>query len=476
MPIESVAPEDLEETEENDKAKQKPRPVVRRRLLRRTNTVKLKADFALPIDRLARLAEQEELDEEDDSLFDPTDLDPAQPLVLPFQQTNGGNGQSTDEYLRQLQETNRIKAHIWRVPKIFAERNPLITRKPASAPGWAYQGEIPFSPDALDEDLLTLFADGFYFIEVRERGRFKAGFLKTIGNPSQPSESAAAPAIQPVIVQESQPADPIKDAKAQVYVMNSVVEAATQLLQAQAAAKPDAPKPPTLKERIEELRALQQLMQPNQPQQNPQQRDPLERFAEALESEAVKKILNVVKNDKAPLPTEPQTTFWDFAAQAAEFLAPGLNPLLAGLGRWLMMSVAPQQQGSRPDPQPQRSQNALAGANAPQATPATTNAPEEDFAVDIRFLVEDLAAQTPVAVTAQKINEIVRTKPFIRPFLTKYLSASNEEIWQDLLSLCESEEEAAQMRQALDDCAWKDDWLNNLKQALTGGSNVKSQS
>lgn len=446
-------------------------PASRRLIQRRGNTVKLKADFALPIGRLARLAEEEE-HEEDGSFLDPSDLDFDQPVVMPFQPDNGSDGQSTDEYLRQLQEANRIKAFIWRVPKVFAERNPLITKKPANAPGWAFQGEIPFSPESLDSDLLTLFADGFYFVEVREKGRYKAGFLKTIGNPAPPAHESAAPAPQ-IVVQESQPPalDPVKDAKAQILVMNGVVAAATRLLETQAMAQGTPQKQPSLKERIEEMRAMQQLFAPQQ-QQPAQQRDPLERLSEALESEAVKKIISAVKRDDA-LTAEPQTSFWDFAAQAAEVLAPGLNPLLVGLGRWLMGAAA-QQQVSRPPaptrPTQQHPQAALAGTTPPADT---NEAPEEDNAVDIRFLVEDLARQAPVEETAAKINEIARTRPFVKPFLKKYLNSPNEEIWQDLLDLCESDEETAQMKQALEACTWKDEWLNNLKLAVTGGDNAK---
>lgn len=468
------------------------RPTVQpasRRLLqrRRGNNVQLKADFSLPIDRLARLAEEEPDDDED---FAETELDLLEPVALPFQQNNSGDSVSTDEYLRQLQETNRVKAHIWRVPKLFAERNPLITRKPASAPGWAFQGEIPFSPDTLDNDLLTLFADGYYFVEVRERGRFKASFLKTIGNPSNPqTDPPIVPAPQ-VIVQEPAPAsDPIKDAKAQILVMNSVVTAATRLLEAQATAQnAPPPKQPTLKERIEELKALQQLVNPPQAQQP--QRDPMERFAEALESEALKKILSAVKSDN-PVVTEPPTSFWDFAAQAAEYLAPGLNPLLAGLGAVLMnqlQGAQPQQPALNPTRAQQPRQQALAGAQTNQrAEPANTASPDieaeainaesqtEEEGVDIRFLLVDLFNQAPVTETAVKINDLTANKPFIRPFLKQYLAMPNEEIFAGVLDLCESEAEAQQVRQALAACAWKDEWLNNLKGVLTGGDNAEEK-
>jgi len=364
------------------------------------------------------------------------------------------------------------------VPPAFAARNPLIARKPASAPGWAYQGEIPFDPETLDSDLLTLFNDGHYFVEVRERGEFRSGMLKTVGDPAS-LETMMPPAASPVIVQEhaTPPPDPLKDAKAQTHIMESVISAATRLIEAQAIAQPVQPvKPPSLKERLEELKLMQQMFAPQQPQQ--QQHDPLEKLASALEGETLKRILSTIKSENPIAPAEPPTSFWDFAAQAAEYLAPGLNPLLAGLGQWLLNSIpsvqAPQQQKQqqrptppRPLPSPQPQPPAATSDAADEQLPETGEEPAtEEEGVSIQFLIQDLIANTPTDQTAAKVKELMRTRPFVRPFLKQYLAKDNAAIWEELIGLCETEQEAATLREGLASCTWKEDWLNSLKQHL----------
>lgn len=479
IPIEDEELDDTEdieqddEIEEIDEPEEEPRPrrrSARSRSRRRPqrHTVNLKADFSMPIERLARLAEEDYADEDETPDPYPSGSAATDLAALPFEHADGMDGISTDEYLRQVKERNRVKALIYRVPKLFADRNPLISKKPASTPGWAFQGEVPFDPQTLDSDLLTLFSDGHYFIEIRDRGRFKAGFLRTIGNPQ--NADPLPPAAAPIVVHEPAPsANPLADTKAQVMMMNSVVAAATRLLEAKASAEPPAPRPPSLKERIDEMVALQRLLQPPQAAAAVPAHDPLERLANALESEAVKKVLNHVKSENPIATAEPPTGFWDFATQAAEVLAPGLNPLLGALGSWISGQIAsqapPQAPTNRPTAPP-RPAGAIppARAAAPQPPPPQ---PEEN-AVNLEFLIEDLFAQTAVEETAAKIRTLA-SKPFVGRFVKQYLAAPNEQIWGDLLDLCETEGERTQLQQSLAAATWKEDWINALKAQLNGG-------
>jgi hypothetical protein len=192
----------------------------------------------------------------------------------------------------------------------------------------------------------------------------------------------------------------------------------------------------------------------------------MERLAETLESEAIKKIIGAIKSENPVESPQESSGFWDFAMGAVEQLAPGLNPLLAGLGRMLMNSglptapTAPIEQASRPVVTP-----AAISTDLPVDT--TTNAATvEDDGVDIRFLLQDLANNVAPETTAQKIRDLMANKPLIKPFLKKYLSADNQTIWNDVIGLAENEAEAANLRQALEACDWREGWLNSLKQHL----------
>ncbi len=439
--------------------------------------VKVKADFTMPVERFARLAE-EEVDDDEEEIEEIEEADsrnyrhllygnglasvPVQPRVV-----TEDHSESVREHLRQVSEANAFKARIWRVPDTFAKRNPLIQRKPANAIGWSYQGEFAYDPDTLDDDLLSVFTDGHYFVEVREHGKFVQGMLRTVGDPSS-AETVVTPAAQPTVIHESAPApDPLKDAKANVYVMNSVVEAATKLLEAQAHQQPPAPsKPPSLKERLEELRLMQQMFAPPQPALS--QTDPLEKLASALESESMKRILSTIKSDNPVAPVEPQSSFWDFAAGAMETLAPGLNPLLAGLGRYLA-GLAQASPAQSPAPtNPARPTQIPAPVEAPvvESEASSTTETEEDNGVNIQFLIQDLINQVPAEQTAQKVRQMSAGKPFIKPFLKQYLAKENAALWEELISLCESDGEAATLREGLAECTWKDDWLDALKKHL----------
>jgi len=443
------------------------------------NQVKVNASFSLPVGQFAQLAndQHEEDDDEEteeieeiDSLADRNMLFGTGLAPVPFRSPMADEGRTeyVRDHLRQVSEANAFKAKIWRVPEGFAIRNPLIQRKPASAPGWAYQGDIPYDPDSLDSDLLTLFSDGFYFVEIRERGAFRSGMLKTIGNPAAKSSDAVAPIVppQPVYIHEPAPmVDPVKEATAQAKILDTVLTATTRLLEAQTAQQPAQQKQPSLKDRVEELQMLQNLFAPKQAVQ--QQRDPLEKLAEALESETLKKILGTIKSDN---PVEPQpegSSFWDFASGAVEQLAPGLNPLLAGLGRWLMTTAFSGDGGQQPKPV---NQPVVIPVDASLPTQQHETAPPkaipEDDSVDIRFLIQDLADQVPPEVTAKKVKDLMANKPFIRPFLKKYLAADNQTILNEVVGLADDETEAASLRQALEACDWREDWLNSLKQHL----------
>ena len=443
------------------------------------NQVKVSANFSLPIEQFAQLANDQSEDYDDEEIEETEEIDsPVDRNLLfgtglasvPFRSpvADEGRAEYVRDHLRQVSEANAFKAKIWRVPEGFAIRNPLIQRKPASAPGWAYQGDIPYDPDSLDSDLLTLFSDGFYFVEIRERGLFRSGMLKTIGNPAAKSSDAVAPIVppQPVYIHEPAPVvDPVKEATAQAKILDTVLTATTRLLEAQTAQQPAQQKQPSLKERLEEMKLMQQMFAPPAPTQ--QQRDPLEKLAEALESETLKKILGTIKSDN---PVEPQpegSSFWDFASGAVEQLAPGLNPLLAGLGRWLMTTAFSGDGGQQPKPVNQSAAIPVGTSLPTQQTNATPpEATPEDDGVDIRFLIQDLANQVPPEDTAQKVKDLMANKPFIRPFLKKYLAADNQTILNEVVGLAENETEAASLRQALEACEWRDEWLNSLKQHL----------
>jgi hypothetical protein len=460
-----------------EQAPEKPRrkrSYTRRRLREEKpepNQVKVNANFSLPIEQFAQLANDqfEEDDEEEIEEVEETDSRDRRHLLygpglasLPFQPRVAAedHSESVREHLRQVNEASAFKARIWSVPAAFAQRNPMIQRKPKVAPGWAMRGEIQYDPDSLESDLLALFADGYYFVEIRERGQFHSGQMVTVGDPSSP-EVTMPQTVQRTIVHEPAAApDPLKDAKANAFVMNSVIEAATKLLEAQAHQQPAQQKQPSLKDRLEELKMMQQMFAPAQPQQ--QQRDPLERPAEQLSS------------------------FWDFAAQAAEYLAPGLNPLLAGVGQWLLASLQPTPPPQQPPPMQRPVSNKP--PQLPQRTPVTTapatvveqpsDAGEEpateDDGVNIQFLVSDLLANEAPQVTADKVKAMLRSKPFIRPFLNEYLSKPNAELFGLLIGLCEGEQEAVTMREGLQACTWKEDWLNSLKRHLRNESRTNA--
>lgn len=435
--------------------------------------VKVKADFTMPVSQFARLAEEEieyeeeiEEDEEADSRYSRHLLYGDGLAPLPFQPrvVTEGHSESVREHLRQVNEAAAFKARIWSVPAAFAQRNPMIQRKPKVAPGWAMRGEIQYDPDTLESDLLALFADGYYFVEVRERGAFCSGQLVTVGDPS-PETMLAAP-TQPTIIHEAAPhTDPVKEANAQAKMLDTFSTAFARLLEAQSSQQPSPQKPPSLKDRLEELQMLKQMFAPPVAVGQQQQRDPLEKLAEALESEALKKILGAVKSENPVQTAEEQSGFWDFAMNAVEQLAPGLNPLLAGLGRMLMTSNEPtavttQQSArtSRPSIKPQQ----LPVTEPPE----TITSNEEEEGVDIRFLIQDLAAQTEPEETAKKVKAIMASKSFARPFLKQYLAADNKDIWEALIGLAENEQEAAELRKALEACEWREKWLNSLKQHL----------
>lgn len=88
--------------------------------------------------------------------------------------------------------------------------------------------------------------------------------------------------------------------------------------------------------------------------------------------------------------------------------------------------------------------------------------------MNLEFLLEDLLKRAPVEETAEKVRALA-SKPFVGRFVKQYLAAPNEQIWQDLFGLCETEEERAQLRQSLDAADWKEEWLNSLKAQLNGG-------
>lgn len=436
--------------------------------------VKVKADFTVPVAQFARFAEEEieyeeeiEEDEEADSRDHRYLLYGDGLAPVPFQPrvAAGDHSDSVREHLRQVNEAAAFKARIWSVPSAFAQRNPMIQRKPKVSPGWAMRGEIQYDPETLESDLLGLFADGYYFVEVRERGTFCSGQLVTVGDPSSAEPALAAPQT---IIHESQPqVDPVKEANAQAKILDTISNAFARMLEAQSAQQPAQQKPQSLKDRLEELQMLKQMFQPPATANPQPQRDPLEKLAEALESEALRKILGAVKSENPVQPAEDQSGFWDFAMNAVEQLAPGLNPLLAGLGRMLMSSGEP----TAPQP-PAQQTTRTARPVSPQQLPVVAEKPTtitsdaEDEGVDIRFLIQDLAAQADPAGTAEKIKALMASKPFARPFLKQYLSAKNEDIWEGLIGLAENETEAADLRKALDACDWREDWLNSLKQHL----------
>lgn len=433
--------------------------------------VKVKADFTMPVERFARLAE-EEFDDDEEATEEVEEADPRD-----YRNMLHGNGlasmpvqpgvvaethsESVREHLRQVSEANAFKARIWRVPDTFAKRNPLIQRKPANAIGWAYQGECAYDPETLDDDLLSVFSDGHYFVEVREQGKFVQGMLKTVGDPSSP-EAAMPPTAQSAVIHEPMASapDPMKEAKANIVAMNAVVDAATRLAEVAAHQQPPpTQKTPSLKERLEEFEMLKRIFSPPQ---TPQQADPFEKFLGMVQSEAFQKVLSTIKSDNPVAPVEPQSGFWDFAAGALESLAPGLNPLLAGAGRYLAsLGQVPLSQSPAPATSAQPSQ-----ISAPVDAPPVVEAEEEETGVSIQFLVQDLIAQVPAELTAQKVKQMAANNPFVKPFLKQYLAKDNAALWEDLIALCESEEEATTLRNGLAECTWKDDWLNTLKQQL----------
>lgn len=440
-----------------------------------SDRVKVKADFTVPVAQFARFAEEEieyeeeaEEDEEADSRHSGHMLYGDGLAPMPFQSrvVVEDHSDSVREHLRQVNEAAAFKARIWSVPSAFAQRNPMIQRKPKVAPGWAMRGEIQYDPETLESDLLGLFADGYYFVEVRERGTFCSGQLVTVGDPSSAEPTLAAP--QTIIHESQPPVDPVKEANAQAKILDTISNAFARMLEAQSAQQPAQQKPQSLKDRLEELQMLKQMFAPPTATANPQpQRDPLEKLAEALESEALRKILGAVKSENPVQPAEDQSGFWDFAMNAVEQLAPGLNPLLAGLGRMLMSSGEP----TAPQPPAQHATRAVRPVSSQQLPvvaekPTTITSDAEDEGVDIRFLIQDLANQADPAGTAQKIKALMASKPFARPFLKQYLSAKNKDIWEGLIGLAENETEAADLRKALDACDWREDWLNSLKQLL----------
>ena len=480
MPTETESVAGNEQVMSVEPAKPKRRKPARRKAVKapvaETNDVRVKAEFSLPVEQFGRLTSgQEEFDAEfdDEETEETEEADPnydrnllfrngLEPVPFRSAMDDDSRSESVRHHLRQISEANAFKAKIWRVPESFAARNPLIQRKPTSTPGWAFQGEIAYDPDALDSDLLTLFSDGYYFVEIRERGLFRSGMLKTIGNPHARQSEAQSVPPQVVIHEPAPTVDPLRDATAQAKVMNSVVEAATKLL----AAHPAQPKQPSLKDRLEELQMLRQMFAPPQPAQP--QRDPMERLAETLESEAMKRIIGAIKSENPVESPQESSGFWDFAMNTVEQLAPGLNPLLAGLGRMLMNSGLPA--ATAPIEQPPRAVAAPAAISTDlpveEITTPTTDTTTEEDGVDIRFLLEDLANNVAPEITAQKIRDLMANKPLIKPFLKKYLSSPNQTIWDDVIGLADSETEAANLRQALEACAWREEWLNSLKQSL----------
>ncbi len=436
------------------------------------NQVKVNASFSVPVEQLAHFASDQSEDYDDEEIEETEEIDsPADRNLLfgaglasvPFRSPVDATGHAAHvrDHLRQVSEANAFKAKIWQVPESFAIRNPLIQRKPASVPGWSMRGEIQYDPETLETDLLALFADGYYFVEVRESGQFRSGQLVTVGDPS--SAKPAMTAVQPTIVHEAPPpVDPVKEATAQAKILDTVLTATTRLLEAQTSQQPAQPKQPSLKERLEELKMMQQMFAP--PVQPQQQHDPLEKLVEALESETLKKILGTIKSDNpVEAPAEQGGGFWDFANNAIEMLAPGLNPLLAGLGRMLMSSGVASN-APNPAPKPVHQPAAIQVSAVPPVEPSETV--EEEEGVDIRFLIQDLADNVPPEQTAQKVKDLMANKPFARAFLKQYLAMDNQAIWDALASLAENKTEAAALRQALEACEWRDNWLNSLKQHL----------
>ncbi|HEX9005412.1 MAG TPA: hypothetical protein VGB07_36230 [Blastocatellia bacterium] len=461
------------------KRKAKPRRRVREEKAPEPNQVKVNASFSMPVEQLAQLAQSPEEEEDEDNEEEIEEAEEAYPrdnrhllygpglASVPFQPRLAADdhSESVREHLRQVSEANAFKAKIWRVPEGFARRNPLIQRKPSNPIGWSYQGEFSYDPETLDDDLLSMFSDGHYFVEIREHGRFVQGLLKTVGDPSS-SETVMPPTVQ-AAVHEHAPPDPLKEAKANAFAMNAVVDAATRLAEVAAHQQPaQHPKPQTLKERLEELKLMQQMFAPPQPQAQ-QQHDPLEKLASALEGETLKRILSSIKSENPVAPVEPSTTIWDWAMEIVPHVAPGLNALMAGAGVWLrslgQQPVAINQQPAQTAPQ---KPSQLPQPAPPQPEPPIEEPATEGEGVDIQFLMQDLINNVPPAETAEKVKALARSKPFLRPFLKQYLAKENRILWEELAQLCETEAEANELREGLDACTWKDDWLNALKKHL----------
>jgi len=453
--------------------------------------VKVNASFSVPVEHLANFAQPPEEEEDDEEeIQEVEEVDPRNRRYLlygdglasvPFQPRVApeDHSESVREHLRQVSEASAFKARIWGFPAGFAQRNPIIQRKPKVAPGWAMRGEIEYDPETLETDLLALFSDGYYFVEIRERGQYRSGQMVTVGDPSSP-EVAMTPTAPPTIIHEPlAQSDPVKEATAQAKIVDTVIGAATRLLEAQTGQQPTQ----SLKDRLEEFEMMKRIFAPP-PQPAPPvtvQSDPIEKLANTLESEAFKRVMSVIKSDNpAAAPVEQQTTFWDFAVQATEFLAPGLNALLPALGQMIANyggdptppTEQPKQVNPRPQPPkqqpPQTARPTLptAPVEAP-AQPETEAGPEmEEEGLNIQFLVADLLANEAPQVTAGKVKAALKNKPLIRPFFNEYLNKSNDELFSLLIGLCENEQEAATMREGLQACTWKDTWLNSLKDSL----------
>ncbi|HMV47035.1 MAG TPA: hypothetical protein PLD20_05845 [Blastocatellia bacterium] len=439
--------------------------------------VKVKADFTMPVERFARLAE-EEFDDDEEETEEVEEIDSRDYRHLLY-----GNGvapmsiqpgvvaethsESVREHLRQVSEEATFTARIWRVPSGFAIRHPLIRRKPKSAPGWAYQSDLPYDPETIEGDVLQAYGDGHYFIEVRENGRFQTGMLITVGDPASVEVQMTPTTTPQGTVYEATPApppDPVKEAQAQAKIIDTMTNAYTRLLEVQSHQQPvQPPEPPSLKERLEELRLMQQMFAPQQPAAS--HADPMEKLAAALESESIKRILSTIKSDNPVAPVEPQTSIWDFLSGAMETLAPGLNPLLAGAGRYLagLAQASPAQSPAPTNP------------SRPTQIPAPVESPavgseeiteEDNGVISIQFLLQDLINQVPAEQTAQKVRQIANSYPLIKPLLKQYLAKDNAVLWEEFIARAQSDGEAATLREGLAECTWKDDWLNALKKHL----------
>lgn len=421
---------------------------------------RLNINTSIPVENLARLAS-------------PAPESAPAPAPAPVATaTPAPEPNAADRYLEDVKRENKLRAYIYRMP----DRLPLFglpERLPKDRRGWVHYGSLPFNPDEFESEIQATFPPGNYWVDIREGGQFRSKEIVSVAaNPlqqaDQPNPAPPQAQGQPQVMPAFYPAPPELPTGNPEKQVKALLEVAKQLLSLQ----PAAPPVPTLAERLEELKLLQKMLTPPPP---PPPANPLEELVKVVESEAFGRVKKLLRNpDNAPA----ESSGWQsLLKEALPYLLPALAPLTQALAVNAARNLQAQQRAAAPvtpqppapaaqsqpqPPQPLPAPNPAPPAPAPAATVETETESEGETMqtlTPLQQLVADLAYNRAPSEVANDITQAISGDLLATMQLKMMVKMTNAEIWE--LITKEGVPQAA-----LEQIAWRDEWLDSLRESL----------